>query len=38
MPTSPEKEPILVHFNIKDELTMSEVTTRDFLEDFGLLQ
>ncbi|GED15554.1 hypothetical protein [Aneurinibacillus migulanus] len=38
MPISPEKDPILVLFNIKDELTMSEVTTRYFLEDFGLLQ
>ncbi|GED17601.1 hypothetical protein [Aneurinibacillus migulanus] len=37
MPTSSEKEPILVQFNTKDELTMSEVTTRDFLEDVGLL-
>ncbi|GED15575.1 hypothetical protein [Aneurinibacillus migulanus] len=38
IPTSSEKEPILVHFNTKDELTMSEETTRDFLEDVGLLQ
>ncbi|MED4728556.1 hypothetical protein P9597_10425 [Aneurinibacillus migulanus] len=38
MPAFSEKKPILVHFNTKDELTMSEVTTRDFLEDVGLLQ
>ncbi len=37
MPISSEKNPILVGFNIKNELTMSQETTRDFLEDFGLL-
>ncbi|KIV58593.1 hypothetical protein AM501_05180 [Aneurinibacillus migulanus] len=37
MPTSSEKEPILVHFNTKDEFTMFEETTRDILEFAGLL-
>ncbi|CEH29109.1 Uncharacterized protein BN1090_A2_01535 [Aneurinibacillus migulanus] len=38
MPISFEKNPIVVGFNIKNELTMSQETSRDFLEDFGLLQ
>ncbi len=38
MPTSSEKELILLRFNTKDELTRLEVNRRDFLEDIGLLQ
>ncbi|CEH32387.1 Uncharacterized protein BN1089_A1_01515 [Aneurinibacillus migulanus] len=37
MPLSSEKEPIVIYFNSKDELTMSQENTRDFLEDAGLL-
>ncbi|NMF00811.1 M56 family metallopeptidase [Aneurinibacillus aneurinilyticus] len=38
IPTSSEKNPILVFFNTKDELTTIQVTTQDFLKDVGLLQ
>ncbi len=38
MPTSFEKNPILVYFNTKNEPTRIQVTTRDFLRDMGFLQ
>ncbi|MED4730909.1 hypothetical protein P9597_22760 [Aneurinibacillus migulanus] len=38
MPTSSEKNPILVYFNTKNEPTTIQVTTRDFLRDMGFLQ